>query len=68
MELHRRSSNDQSSAPDGFLDQQGDLMKNFFKRIIDILDSINRARAASYFTRMGRYDLARAIMLKDENV
>jgi hypothetical protein len=40
-------------------------MKQFFLKIIDILDAVNRARAASHFTRMGRHDLARAIMLKD---
>jgi hypothetical protein len=40
-------------------------MKAFFKKIIDILDSINRARAAAMFVRMGRNDLARNIMLRD---
>lgn len=42
-------------------------MKTVLKRILDILDSMSRARAATYFVRMGRPDLAKAIML-GENV
>lgn len=42
-------------------------MKTIFLRIIDILDSMNRARAATYFARMGRHDLSRAIMLKQND-
>jgi hypothetical protein len=42
------------------------MIKNVFKRILDILDSMNRARAASYFVRMGRPDLAKAIILGDD--
>jgi hypothetical protein len=41
-------------------------MKKFFSRIVDLLDSLNRARAATAFARMGRPDLARAIMLKED--
>jgi hypothetical protein len=41
-------------------------MKKFFLKIVDLLDSINRARAATTFVRMGRHDLARAIMLKED--
>jgi hypothetical protein len=37
-------------------------MKNFFKKIADALDTFNRARAAAYFSRMGRDDLAKKIM------
>lgn len=32
---------------------------------MDIFDGFARARAATYFTRIGRQDLAREIMLKD---
>jgi hypothetical protein len=42
------------------------MIKNVFKRILDILDSMNRARAASHFVRMGRPDLAKAIMLGED--
>jgi hypothetical protein len=41
-------------------------MKKVFTRILDLLDSLNRARAATAFARMGRPDLARAIMLKED--
>jgi len=37
-------------------------MKRFLKNLLDIIDSFNRARAAAYFTRLGRPDLARKIM------
>jgi hypothetical protein len=41
-------------------------MKSIFKRILDILDSMSRARAATHFVRMGRPDLAKAIMLGED--
>lgn len=41
-------------------------MKKFFKMIFDIFDSMNRARTAAMFVRMGRPDLARNIMIKDD--
>jgi hypothetical protein len=40
-------------------------MKSFLNRIYDIFDSMNRARAAAHFSRMGRHDLAKQILLKD---
>lgn len=40
-------------------------MKSFVNSLLVILDSMSRARAAAHFTRMGRQDLARQIMLKD---
>lgn len=42
------------------------MIKHFFKKTLDFLDSVSRARAASEFVRMGHYDLARNIMLKDD--
>lgn len=41
-------------------------MRKIFVKMLDILDAINRARVAAHFTRMGRNDLARAVMLKDD--
>jgi hypothetical protein len=40
-------------------------MKSIWNYIISVADGISRARAATHFTRMGRSDLAREIMLKD---
>lgn len=40
-------------------------MKSVINAVWAFLDSMARARAASTFTRMGRYDLAKQIMLKD---
>jgi hypothetical protein len=40
-------------------------MKSFVNTLLDIFDSVSRARAASHFARMGRHDLAKAIMIKD---
>jgi hypothetical protein len=40
-------------------------MKSFFKHLYDIVESLGRAKAATHFSRMGRNDLAREIMLKD---
>jgi hypothetical protein len=42
------------------------MIKKIFSRIFDIMDSMSRARAATEFVRMGRNDLARAIMLKED--
>jgi hypothetical protein len=41
------------------------IMKSFFKYIWSLAESIGKARAATYFTRIGRSDLARELMLKD---
>lgn len=41
-------------------------MRKIFNEILEFLDAMNRARTATYFTRMGRHDLAKAIMLKDD--
>ena len=40
-------------------------MKKIWNYLVDLSDGIARARAATYFSRMGRHDLARQIMLKD---
>jgi hypothetical protein len=40
-------------------------MKSFVKSLFSVLDSFARARAATHFSRMGRHDLAREIMLKN---
>ncbi len=40
-------------------------MKTIWNYLIGMADGLARARAASQFTRMGRNDLAREIMLKD---
>lgn len=40
-------------------------MKKIITKIIDLLEAVNRGRAAAHFTRMGRTDLAREILLKD---
>jgi hypothetical protein len=37
-------------------------MKKILKNILSVVDSFNRARAAAYFTRLGRPDLAKKIM------
>jgi len=37
-------------------------MKSFFKKILSGLEAFNRARAAAYFSRIGRNDLAKKIM------
>jgi hypothetical protein len=42
------------------------MIKKIFSRIFEIMDSMARARAASQFVAMGRHDLARAIMLKED--
>lgn len=40
-------------------------MKRYWSAFLSIIDSLARARAATYFTRIGRPDLAKNIMLKD---
>ncbi len=40
-------------------------IKKIFVGFMDVLDGIARARAATHFSRMGRHDLAKQIMLKD---
>jgi len=40
-------------------------MKKAWNYLIAVADGLARARAATYFSRMGRHDLARNIMLKD---
>ena len=42
------------------------MIKKFFMKLWSIIDSMSRARAASQFVAMGRHDLARAIMLKED--
>lgn len=42
------------------------MIKKIFTRFLDVMDSMSRARAATEFVRMGRNDLARAIMLKED--
>lgn len=37
-------------------------MKSFFKFIYSIGESFGRARAATYFTRMGNYEAAKKVM------
>jgi hypothetical protein len=41
-------------------------MKKIWNYIMDVADGIARARAATHFSRMGRHDLAKQIMLKDD--
>ena len=40
-------------------------MKTVWNYLMAMADGLARARAASHFSRMGRSDLAREIMLKD---
>ena len=40
-------------------------MKKVWNFIADVFDGVARARAATHFSRMGRNDLARKILLKD---
>lgn len=40
-------------------------MKAIWNYLLDVADGISRARAATHFSRMGRDDLARQIMLRD---
>jgi hypothetical protein len=40
-------------------------MKSIIKFFCDIAESMGRAKAATHFSRMGRNDLARQIMLRD---
>ena len=40
-------------------------MKSFINSLLAVFDGIARARAATQFSRMGRHDLAKQIMLKD---
>jgi hypothetical protein len=40
-------------------------MKKVWNYLMAVADGLARARAATHFSRMGRQDLARAIMLKD---
>jgi hypothetical protein len=40
-------------------------MKSFFKYLYEVAESVGRARAAAHYSRMGRNDLARQIMLRD---
>jgi hypothetical protein len=40
-------------------------MKLFFKYLYDVAESIGRAKAATHYSRMGRHDLAKQIMLRD---
>lgn len=41
-------------------------MKKIWNYLVDLADSLARARAAAEFTRLGRHDLAREIMLKKD--
>ncbi len=40
-------------------------MKSMLTSLMAVFDGFARARAATYFSRMGRHDLAKEIMLKD---
>lgn len=40
-------------------------MKAIWKYLVDLAESVGRAKAATEFSRMGRHDLARQVMLKD---
>jgi hypothetical protein len=40
-------------------------MKKIWNFLMEIADGIARARAATQFSRMGRHDLAKQIMIKD---
>lgn len=40
-------------------------MKSIIHFVVEFFDGFARAKAATHFTRMGRPDLARDIMLKD---
>jgi molecular chaperone GrpE (heat shock protein) len=40
-------------------------MKKFFKTLLDIIDSMSRARAAAELTRQGLYKEAQSLMRKD---
>jgi len=40
-------------------------MKSLVKFVMEVFDGVARARAATHFSRMGRHDLAKQIMLKD---
>jgi hypothetical protein len=41
-------------------------MKRILKAVFNYFDSYSRARTATMFVNMGRHDLARAIMLKED--
>jgi hypothetical protein len=40
-------------------------MKSLFKYLYEVAESFGRARAATHYTRMGRPDLAKRIMLEE---
>ena len=40
-------------------------MKAIWNYLVSLADGLARARAATAFSRLGRHDLARQIMLKD---
>jgi len=40
-------------------------MEKIWKYLMTLANGVGRARAATHFTRMGRPDLARRIMLED---
>jgi hypothetical protein len=40
-------------------------MKSFINTVFSILEGIGRAKAATYYSRMGRHDIAKEIMLKN---
>lgn len=40
-------------------------MKSIAKTLLAIFEGVGRARAATYYARIGRSDLARELMLKD---
>lgn len=41
-------------------------MKKVLNFLVDFLGSIGKARAATTFTRMGRYDLAKEVMMRND--
>lgn len=40
-------------------------MKRYWDAFLSVMDSFARAKAATHFSRMGRPDLAKRIMLRD---
>jgi uncharacterized protein (UPF0262 family) len=40
-------------------------MKEIIKSFFAVCESFGKARAAAYYSRMGRHDLARDIILRD---
>jgi len=40
-------------------------MKNFLKSLVNILESLNKARAATALSRQGKFEKAKQLMIAD---